>query len=96
MDKPAPLSNEPRCEAEYFYRREGDPPMHELIIGLEAVCKAIEAQAFSINLDDTDEVERTCDLGVAAAILARQLRDRHNVGFKPNRKRRSLKLEVVA
>lgn len=50
-----------------------------------------------MSFQDHDELERMGDLGIAASILARQLRARHYVGKAPTKRRkRKPKLEVVA
>jgi len=95
MDNLNPHPAETPSVAEYFYQSEGQPPLLELITGLEGVCKSMGLMAYTMSIDDPDEAELLGDLGIAASILARQLRDRHNVGFKPS-KRRKPKLEAVA
>jgi len=97
MDNATPRRVEPPLVAEYFYRSEGEPELLELITALEGVCKSMEHMAYTMSTDDHDDVERLGDLGVAASILAKQLRHRYNIGYKPSKRRKPRpRLEVVA
>jgi hypothetical protein len=94
MDKQPAL--EPRIEAEYFYRPEGSPKLWVLLAGLSGICTTLEAMTYNLDLNDWEEIERLGDLGIAASILTRQLRNRHHVGKPSKRRKPKPKLEVVA
>jgi hypothetical protein len=72
-------------EAAYFERPQGSPPVLDLIIALDGVCSALNAE--QINFEDHDQIERIGGMGTAAHILASQLWHRYYAQTKPLSKR---------